>query len=90
MSWAIERNIFIAAAHFLGILNVETDQESRNSELTAEWKLHESIFEYIKKCLDSTRQLIYLHLELMHNSFDCLLARRPKRWSDKCILRFMA
>ena len=51
-SWAIERDIFITAAHIPGILNVEADQESRKPELRTEWKLHESIFNYIKKYLD--------------------------------------
>ena len=51
-SWAIEKGIFITAAHITGILNVEADQESRKSELTTEWKLDESIFDYIQKCLD--------------------------------------
>ena len=51
-SWAIERDIFITAAHITGILNLEADQESRKSELRTEWKLHESIFAYIQKYLD--------------------------------------
>ena len=42
-SWTIERDIFITAAHILGILNVEADQESRKSELRTEWK-----FDYIQ------------------------------------------
>ena len=46
-SWAIEREIFITVAHIPGILNVETDQESRKSKLRTEWKLRESIFGYI-------------------------------------------
>ena len=50
-SWAIERDIFITAAHIPGIFNVEADQESRKSELSTEWKLHESIFGYIQKYL---------------------------------------
>ena len=48
----IEKDIFIDAAHIPAILNVEIDQESRKSELRTEWKLHESIFGYIKKYLD--------------------------------------
>ena len=51
-SWAIERDIFITAAHITGILNLEADQESRKSELRTEWKLHEFIFGYIQKYLD--------------------------------------
>ena len=51
-SWAIERDIFITAAHIPGILNVEADQESRKSELRTEWKLHESNFGYIQKYLN--------------------------------------
>ena len=51
-SWGIERYIFITAAHIPGILNLEADQESRKSELRTEWKLHESVFGYIKKYLD--------------------------------------
>ena len=43
LSCAIEINIFIAATHIPGILNAEADQESRNSELRTEWKLHEII-----------------------------------------------
>ena len=39
-SWAIERDIFITAAHIPGIINVEADQELRKSELRTEWKLH--------------------------------------------------
>ena len=52
LSWAIEKNIFIAAAHNPGISNVVADQESRKSELRTEWKLHKSVFGYIKKYLD--------------------------------------
>ena len=48
-SWAIERDIFVTEAHIPSILNVEADQESRKSELRTKWKLHESIFGYIKK-----------------------------------------
>ena len=50
--WAIERDIFIAAAHIPGILNLEADQESRKSEIKPEWKLHESVFGSIKRYLD--------------------------------------
>ena len=50
--WVIERDIFIAAAHIPGILNLEADQESRKSEIKPEWKLHESIFGYIQKYLN--------------------------------------
>ena len=35
-SWAIERDIAITAAHIHGIFNVESDQESRKSELRTE------------------------------------------------------
>ena len=51
-SWATERDIFITVAHIPGILNVEADQEPRKSELRTEWKLHDSIFGYIKKYSD--------------------------------------
>ena len=51
-SGAIERDIFITAAHIPGILNVEADQESRKSELRTEWKLYGSIFGCIQKYLD--------------------------------------
>ena len=51
-SCVIERDIFITAAHIPSILNVEVDQESRKPELRTEWRLHESIFNYIKKYLD--------------------------------------
>ena len=47
MELAIERDIFITAAHIPGILNEEADQESRKSELRTEWRLHEFIFGYI-------------------------------------------
>ena len=49
MGWAIERDIFINAAHIPVILNVEADQESRKSVLRTEWKLHKSIFSYFQK-----------------------------------------
>ena len=58
-SWAIERDIFMTAAHIPGILNEEADQESRKSELRTEWRLHEFIFGYIKKYLD-----FYLSVDL--------------------------
>ena len=51
-SWAIKKDIFIPVTHILGIRNVEADQESRKLELRTEWKLHDSIFGYIKKYLD--------------------------------------
>ena len=51
-NWAIEKVIFITVAHIPGILNVEADQASRKSELRIKWKLHESIFCYIKRYLD--------------------------------------
>ena len=38
------RNNFITAAHIPGILNVEADAESRNSETRTEWKSNEALF----------------------------------------------
>ena len=49
--WAIERDIFITAAHIPGILNVDADQKSRESALRTKCKIHESIFGHIKKDL---------------------------------------
>ena len=43
-SWATEKDIVITASHISGILNVEADQESKKSELSTEWKLHESVY----------------------------------------------
>ena len=51
-SWAIERDSFVTEAHIASILIVEADQESRKSELRTKWKLHGSIFGYIKKHLE--------------------------------------
>ena len=45
--WATMRNNFITAAHIPGILNVEADAESRNSETRTEWKLNEALFRSI-------------------------------------------
>ena len=45
--WATMRNNFITAAHIPGILNVEADAESRNSETTTKWKLNEALFRSI-------------------------------------------
>lgn len=50
--WAIEKDIFLTAAHIPGVLNVEADMESRNSELRTEWKLHESIFKSVQLYFD--------------------------------------
>ena len=46
------KETFLYAAHILGFLNMQADQERRKSELRTEWKLHESIFGYIQKYLD--------------------------------------
>ena len=69
-SWAIERDIFIIAAHIPGILNIEADQESRKSELRTEWKLHESIFGYIQKYLD-----FYPSVDLLASRINAQLPR---------------
>ena len=45
--WATMRNNFATAAHIPGILNVEADAESRNSETRTEWKLNEALFRSI-------------------------------------------
>ena len=76
-SWAIERDIFsIIAAHIPSILNVEEDQESRESELRTEWKLHESIFGYLKNYLD-----FYLSVDLFASriNVDFLLINQTKK-----------
>lgn len=39
-----KRDIFIIAADISGVLNTETDEVSRKSELPTEWKLNEIIF----------------------------------------------
>ena len=51
-SWAIERDIFITAAHIPGIINVEADQKSRKSELRTEWKLHLWLYQNIFRFLN--------------------------------------
>ena len=47
--WAIERKKFLTATHIPGILNVEADAESRETETRTEWKLNDSIFSYMLK-----------------------------------------
>ena len=51
-AWAIDSDTFLTAAQIPGILNMEKDEESRNSELRTEWKLQESIFKNIQIYFD--------------------------------------
>ena len=45
--WAIDRNIWLSAAHIPGSSNVNADQLSRNLNLNLEWMLSAPIFESI-------------------------------------------
>ena len=42
--WALQRDIWLSAAHIPGKLNVEADEESRKTESRLEWKLNEDLF----------------------------------------------
>ena len=72
----IEKDIFIYAAHIPAILNVETHQESRKSELRTEWKLHGSVVDYIKKYLDFY-SLVDLFTSRINAQFSQFVAYRP-------------
>ncbi|XP_071948906.1 uncharacterized protein [Antedon mediterranea] len=48
--WAIERNIWLTAAHTPGIKNVEADVLSRNFVSGLEWQMNASIFSKIVDC----------------------------------------
>ena len=45
--WAIDKNIWLSAAHIPGSNNVDADQSSRNLNLDLEWMLPASIFKRI-------------------------------------------
>ena len=47
------KKYFFYCGSYSWFLNIEADQEWKKSELRTEWKLHESIFGYIQKYLDS-------------------------------------
>lgn len=61
-AWAIDSDTFLTTAQIPGILNIEKDKESRNSELRTEWKLQVSIFKNIQNILISIPQVTYLRL----------------------------
>ena len=76
----------LSSAHIPGRLNMETDEESRTTELKAEWKLNRRIF--------------HSTLEYYRNRFICILAKcsvakvlfaqtRSLRKSNKCFLTIM-
>lgn len=67
--------IFITVAHIPGILNVEADQASRKSELRIKWKLHESIFCYIKRYLD-----VYQSVDLFASEINAQLPQVFAYW----------
>ena len=45
--WAVERNVWISAAHIPGVLNVTADEESRKFRDDIEWSLSDEWFEKI-------------------------------------------
>ena len=47
--WAIEKNIWITAAHIPGIYNVEADEESRVFREDRQWALNPTFFEKLCK-----------------------------------------
>jgi hypothetical protein len=42
--WAVDRNVWLTAAHIAGVLNVEADEESRKFRDNLEWTLRADIF----------------------------------------------
>ena len=67
---------FTDAAHIPAILNVGIDQESRKWDLRTEWKLHESIFDYIKKYLEFYSS-VDLFTSRINAQFPQFIAYRP-------------
>ncbi|XP_060084159.1 uncharacterized protein LOC132563416 [Ylistrum balloti] len=47
--WAIDRDIWLSAAHIPGRENVEADTESRLEHENTEWRLHTNIFQILVK-----------------------------------------
>ena len=74
--WAIERNNFLTATHIPGILNVETDAESREAERRTEWKLNDSIFSDMLK-LFKFKSVIDLFASRINNQLPRFFSLRP-------------
>ncbi|XP_060068370.1 organic cation transporter protein-like [Ylistrum balloti] len=53
--WAIDRDIWLSAAHIPGRENVEADTESRLEHENTEWRLHTSIFQILNPQSSTTR-----------------------------------
>ena len=53
-NWATQNDNWITATHIPGILNVEADRESRDSEMRTEWMLNEEIFKEVILTLEFT------------------------------------
>jgi len=51
--WCLERNLSITAEHLPGVDNCVADEESRMIQSTAEWQLHQTIFQQILTTLGS-------------------------------------
>ena len=51
--WAIDRNIWLSAAHVPGAQNVSADELSRHLNLQLEWQVSNSVFQKISACFGS-------------------------------------
>ena len=59
--WAIDRNIWLSAAHVPGAQNVSADELSRHLNLQLEWQVSNSVFQKISACFGPLK-LIYLQV----------------------------
>ena len=50
--WAAKANIWLCASHLPGVQGFEADLETRKQEIYTEWKLKESVFQFLCRELD--------------------------------------
>ena len=48
-TWCMQNEVWLSASHLPGVLNVETDQQSRQFNERTEWHLREDVFQQITK-----------------------------------------
>ncbi|MCP3933068.1 MAG: hypothetical protein GY705_28695 [Bacteroidetes bacterium] len=78
--WALDRNLYLSAAHVPGKKNVIADRESRTQNLDIEWKLKEKWFKYLTEQLGIPK--IDLFASRLNKQLPIYVAWRP----DPCAI----
>ena len=73
--WCLQRGITLSAEYLPGVNNQVADRESRLVQTSAEWKLHETIFQEVCQRLGPCQ--VDLFASRLNNQLDCYVSWRP-------------